>query len=218
MLGFIHPLAVFLQIEKKYKEKQKIVSPVYGRSTFSFSSMRLTLLFLAVLSYHLSIGQHRGQTDSIADRAIWKHVKTKAYSVDYPPNWTLDQSSSDGTEFTLFPPKARGNGGFTANLNFVIQDISGRDLNLDKYAILSERQVHTLVENSKLIAAERIDSMRPAFHQIVYTGDHDKKRLKWKMRFWVLKDKAYILTYTATKEDFGLHIERVDEIMDTCKL
>ena len=83
---------------------------------------------------------------------------------------------------------------------------------------LTDRQIHTMASNSKMILSERIDANAVPFHQIMYTGHYNEQLIKWKMHFWVAKGKVYILKYTATKENFGLHIKAADEIMDTFQL
>ena len=179
--------------------------------------MRTILAIIFLFSTH-TIAYSQAPQDSVALKVNWKTIKTKNYSLQYPPNWILNQGDPGGAAVILYARMPKKANDFVENVNLMIQDLSDRNLNLDSYTVLSERQVHTLVENSKLIKSERVDSLKHEFHQITYTGDFDKHQLKWHMRFWVVKDEAYVLTYTSTKENFGLYAERAVEIMETFKL
>ena len=180
-------------------------------------SLKFVLLGLSILLYsNLQAGILIG--DSVAPKENWKVIKEKGYMLSYPSHWLFNAGSKDGIAFTMYAPGPKAFGGYEENLNLSIHDLAEKNMDLNTYTRLSERQIHTLISNSNMILSERIDTIDDAFHQIVYTGDYNEQVLKWKMRFWVVKDKVYILTYTATKEKFGLHIKAAEEIMDTFKL
>ena len=181
-------------------------------------SIHLVSLLLSLLICNPIMAKTGEPQDSVILRADWKKLKTKEYSLSYPSNWILNQDKTQATHFTLYAPGPKAVGSFEKNINLSIQDLSDRNLNLDKYTTLSERQIHTLVENSELLESTRIDTLEVPFHEIIYTGDYYEQKLKWKMRFWVVKDQVYILTYTASKETFGLYSKIAGEIMDTFRL
>ena len=181
-------------------------------------SLSSLLLGLALLLTSASLAQTQAPTDSTALKVNWKKMKEKGYSMGYPPHWVMNVGSVNGVAFTLYAPEDKSLGGYEANINLSVQDLSDKKLDLNSYTRLSERQIHTLVENSKLIKSVRNDTADVPYHQITYTGDFNETKLKWMMRFWVVKDKVYILTYTALKDNFELQIEAAKEIMNTFKL
>ena len=181
-------------------------------------TFHISILTALIFCSSLSLSANGIRADSVELRINWKEIKSKAYKIQHPSHWIFSQGSADGIAFTLYAPGPKSFSGYEENINLMVQDLEKKNLDLDTYTRMSERQIHTLVENSKMIISERIDSIEVPFHQIIYTGDYNGQKLKWKMRFWVTKNKAYILNYTATKENFGLYIELASEIMDTFKL
>ena len=184
----------------------------------AMKSWSLLLLGFVLLFPSNSFAETEESQDSTSLKVNWKNIKEKGYSISYPSHWAMSEGSADGIVFTLYAPGPKSFAGYEENINLMIHDLSGKNMDLDTYTRLCERQIHTMVSNSKMILSERIEASAVPFHQIMYTGDYNEQLLKWKMRFWVAKGNVYILTYTATKENFGLHIKVADEIMDTFHL
>lgn len=177
----------------------------------------LLLGFVLLFSNRVCAG-NGCSSDSLSVKVNWKMIKEKRYSLSYHSAWTAQEGSADGIALTLMAPGPKSFGGYEENINLAIHDLSGKNMDLDSYTRMCERQIHTMVSNSKIILSERSDTTGTPFHQILYIGDYNEQLLKWKMRFWVAHNKVYVLTYTATKENFGLYIRTADEIMDTFKL
>src|SRR5579862_6208719 len=95
-----------------------------------FESLVLLLLFSAV---------------GYSQEGNWRLLDQPEYTQSYPSGWSLDQSGKMGTKFILFSGKI--DNGFSDNLNLLIQDLNGSGLDLDKYVILSEGQVKTMITN-----------------------------------------------------------------------
>jgi hypothetical protein len=147
----------------------------------------------------------------------WKYLDGPEYEISYPPNWSADQSGVSGTSFILFG-RNPNEGKFRENINLIIQDLKGLNFDLDRYAELSERQVRTLVNNLKFIESKRVKLNDDEFHLVVYEGDQGQFQLKWKQYCWVEKDRAFILTFTSTRETYDLFINSADSILNSFKV
>ena len=180
--------------------------------------LSVLIISLVILVSSSALAQDKESEEPATLTANWTKIKKKEYSMAYPPHWRMNQRLADGVDVVLYAPNPSSSDGFATNINLTVQDLSDRKLDLNSYTRLSERQIHTLVENSTMIKSERIDTTDVPFHQIIYTGDYNATKLKWIMRFWVVKKHAYILTYTSLKDDFGLHSEAAQHIMDTFEL
>jgi len=205
------PVSVQVTINHKrsYKVRLQVIS-MKNKGLLFFSCM-------LILS-NCASASAGGLSDSISLKANWKNIKKKGYSLSYPSNWVMSEGSADGIAFTLQAPGPKSFGGYEENINLMIHDVSGKNMDLDSYSRLCERQIHTMVNNSKMILSERSKDEGAPYHLIMYTGEYDEQLLKWKMRFWIAKGKVYTLTYTSTKETFGMHLKVADEIMDTFNL
>jgi hypothetical protein len=133
----------------------------------------------------------------------WKTLEEKNYSIQYPADWELNQSGQMGTTFFLFSPLSSDQDKFRENINLLIQDLSGHNINLDKYTEISEGQVKTMITNSTLIESKRVKNGSEEFHRIIYTGDQGIFHLKFEQFYWIKNDKAYVLTFTCEQDKFS---------------
>jgi hypothetical protein len=135
--------------------------------------------------------------------AGWKTFRGTNYSIQYPPKWELNQSGQMGTSFILFSPLESDKDQFRENVNLLIQDLTGQNINLDRFVEISEEQVKTMMSNSTLFESKRIKNADQEFHKMAYSGDQGVFRLKFEQYFWVIKQKAYILTLTCEENRFS---------------
>ncbi|MCB0438606.1 MAG: hypothetical protein KDD20_07695 [Mangrovimonas sp.] len=139
--------------------------------------------------------------------------KKEGYSIKYPKDWRLDTSGQMNTLFILFSPNTE-NDTFNENINFIIQDLTGQNMDLESYTKLSEDQIKTMVPNGKWI-----ESKRNGNHQeVVWSGFVANNNLKFKQFFYVKDDKAYILTFTALETTFDDYINIGSEILNSFQL
>lgn len=149
-----------------------------------------------------------GQTQKSNDKALeenpdWKTLDGKDYSIKYPADWELNQNGEMGTTFVLFSPLDARQDKFRDNVNFIIQDLSGYNLDLNKFVEISETQVKTMITNSILIESTRIKTDTDEFHRMIFTGDQGMLHLKFEQFFWVKNDKSYVLTLTCEQDKFS---------------
>src|SRR5437867_1047648 len=94
-----------------------------------------TLSFIAVTFWGFS------QSDTTSR---WTRYAKESYQIRYPGSWTFDTSKMMGSEFFIFSPKENDNDKFSENVSLVIQDLKGQNIDLDKYAQISEGQIKSL--------------------------------------------------------------------------
>lgn len=141
----------------------------------------------------------------------WKTLSEANYTISYPAAWQLDQSKAMGTTFILFASGATA-GMFRENVNLLIQDLTGMGLDLDKYVQISEQQFKTLITDGNVLSSKRTKNDKTEFHEITATGRQGVLHLKYKQRYWVLGNKAYVLTFTAlqsTYDDYAVVADKV---------
>src|SRR5258707_10770442 len=144
----------------------------------------------------------------------WKTLESAELLIKYPGQWELNQSGIANTNFILFAPNQSPT--FRNNLNLIIQDLKGQNIDLNKFTEISVEQIKQYITNSKILQSETT-TVGPK-HKIVYTGTQGQLNLKWKQYYWVKNEKAYILTFTADQLSFDKQIEEVNSIMDSFKI
>lgn len=133
----------------------------------------------------------------------WKTFVEDNYSIQYPTTWELNNSKQMGTSFILFSPLTSEKDQFKENVNLLIQDLKGYNLDLDKYTAISEEQIKTMITDGKIVESKKMTSGTSAYQKIIYTGTQGIFKLEFEQYYWVEKDKAYILTFTCEESQFA---------------
>lgn len=155
------------------------------------------------------------QQDKIED---WKTYEDSNYTIQYPPNWELDLKGEMRTSFILFSPSENENDKFIENVNLIIQDLKGMNMNMDKYVEISEEQLKTMITNSVLIESKRVKDKNPEYHKLIYTGNQESLQFQFEQYLWIINEKAYILTLTCEINKFSEYKEVGEKILNSFSL
>ncbi|MEO8759474.1 MAG: hypothetical protein ABI448_01185 [Bacteroidia bacterium] len=145
----------------------------------------------------------------------WNTFTQANYEIKYPSNWELDQSGKMGTSFIVFSPLENENDKFKENINLVIQDLTGKNINLDKYTKISEEQIKTMITNSKILESEQVKNDLTEYHKVIYTGDQGIYHLTFEQYYWVMNEKVYIITFTSEVTTFKNYRGVGEKIMNS---
>jgi hypothetical protein len=127
----------------------------------------------------------------------WKTINENTYSVQYPDNWELNSEKSMGTSFILFTQQTSTDDKFRENVNLIIQNLEGYNLNLDDYVSISEEQINKMVTNGKIIESKRLFKNNSEFQKVIFTGDQGIFNLKFIQYYFIKDEKAFVLTFTS---------------------
>jgi len=169
----------------------------------------LTFLFLLTSSLCLA------QRDSEKVSTNWKTFDTSNYSIQYPAQWELSQKGQMGTTFILFAPLDSAGDQFRENVNLLIQDLTGYNLNLDQFTELSLSQIKTMISNSSLLESKKIKNGSEEHQHVIYTGDQGAFHFQFEQYFWVRDNQAFILTFTADQIKFADYKEVREKILNS---
>lgn len=145
----------------------------------------------------------------------WKTFDQPNYSIQYPLSWELNLSGQMGMSFIILSPRESEQDKFSENVNLVIQDLTGKDIDINKYTKISEDQIKTMLTNSHLIESKRIKKDSYEYHKINYTFDQGIFHLKLEQFYWVINQKAYVLTFTSEQNKYADFVERGEKIMNS---
>jgi hypothetical protein len=99
-----------------------------------------------------------------------------------------------------------------------IQDLQGKNINLDKYVEISEGQIKTMLINGNLIESKRLSENGTEFQKIICTCEQGVYKFKLELYIWIKNAKAYVLTLNCEIDQFEKYIETGEKIMNSFKL
>lgn len=140
-----------------------------------------------------------GQNNSSNDL---KTLNQSNFSIQYPSAWELNESGQQGTTFIVLSALESGDDKFRENVNLVIQDLTGHNLRLDEYTVISVDQIKTMIPNSSLLENKKMSANNTDFQKVIYTGEPGTYKLKFEQYYFVLDNKAYVLTLTCEQDKF----------------
>lgn len=171
--------------------------------------MKKLLLFI-LLTTCINITVHAQKT--------WKTITQDAYTIKHPSNWTSDTSGKMGVDVFLFSEHTSAEDKFAENVNVLVQDLAGYDIDLDKYTEISEQQIKTMMKDGKITKSERITSGSQPYHRIIYVGKQSGFDLKFEQRYYVKNEKAFVLTLTCEASQFDNYKAIGTKIMGSFQL
>ncbi|NQX81349.1 MAG: hypothetical protein HRT66_05065 [Flavobacteriaceae bacterium] len=148
----------------------------------------------------------------------WDSLNEKDYSIQYPEKWDLNKSGQMGTSFILFSQLTSKNDKFKENVNLIIQDLTGHNIDLNKYVEISEGQIKTMITDGNIISSNRIKNKVTEFQKVIYTGKQGIFNLKFEQYYWVQHDKAYVLTLTCEVNEFKNFKDIGEKMLDSFKI
>ena len=143
---------------------------------------------------------------------------SKNYQISYPDLWEFDTSKMMGTTFFIFSPLENDSDTFRENVNFVIQDLSGQDINLETYKQISDAQFENLLKKEDIIESTIIKSGQKEYFRASYLMTQGKFRLKITSICYLANKKAYLLTFTSELSKYDSYKETGEKILASFKL
>ena len=148
----------------------------------------------------------------------WIYRDTTEYSIKYPADWKFQSIGQIGIQFIVTSMPTCETDSFRENINLVVEDLLGTDLTLDKYASMSEEQIKELVYNVKILKSERVKTESDEYQCIVYEGEQGKNKLTFEQYYRVSNMKAYVLTFTAGRNEYADYREIAEKIMNSFQI
>lgn len=170
-------------------------------------NLAIKILFPFLLVAFSVCAQSNRNTEQVPFIAVdsigWKMFSTVDYSIKYPQDWELNTSGVLGAAFFLMSPAEDEQDRFKENVNLIVQDLNGVEIDLDKYVQISEDQVRTAIANSSLLESKRDGKGNDEFHRLVFLGDQGNFHLRFEQYYWIYNKKAYVLTLTCEQKEIA---------------
>ena len=75
-----------------------------------------------------------------------------------------------------------------------------------------------MMTNSNILETKTLHANNLEYHKIIYTGDQGVFHLKYEQYYWVINDKAYILTFTSEQDKYSGLKETAEKVMNSFML
>lgn len=175
---------------------------------FKTDTMKLIFILPFLFITHFSFSQ--------TDSAIQKTTFTiDNYKIQYPKDWRLDTSKAMGTELFLFSPLENDTDKFSENVNIIIQDLGGQNIDLEKYKKITDRQITEIATDSKVYESLITEIDNKEYFKITYAMTQGKFRLKITSLCFIKNDKAYLATFGSEFDKYDQYKKIGEEILSS---
>jgi hypothetical protein len=172
---------------------------------------------IAIIYLSISILGY-GQTQASKDKLNFQTIDRGSYSIQYPLAWLIDTSKQFGSDLFLLSANESEMDKFKENVNVMIQNLKGLNLDLDKFVQVSENQVKTYVTNGKVLESKRINQNGLEFHKLIYLGTQGVFSLKTEQYYFIKDEKAFVVTFVAEEDQFDKYIAIAEKMMQSFKV
>jgi hypothetical protein len=175
------------------------------------------LILVTLLACEKRSASEVTDTSTIIDDGDLKVIESPNFTISFPKDWTADLNKNMGTSFLLFAPAEEG-ANFRDNINLLIQKLPDAGYDLNKYVDVSLQQMSTGLSNNNLLESKRMKANAEEYHLLIFTGEQNSRKLKWKQIYRIEGDQAYVLTFTASQEGYDRQLETADKILESFRL
>lgn len=149
------------------------------------------------------------------NETTWVTHSTDVYSIEYPENWSLDESGMLGSSFFIFSNLESKEDNFRENTNLMIQDLKNMNLDLDAFVELSKSQIKDLMTDGVILEDERVKSKDQEYHELLFQATQGNFKIKTKQYYFLQNEKAYVLTLTLTEDTFEKYNKMGHKILNS---
>ncbi|HEY9692184.1 MAG TPA: protein kinase [Oculatellaceae cyanobacterium] len=141
--------------------------------------------------------------------------------IKYPENWQKQDVENPFTgEVVLFTSQFSNQiNKFEPKISIRIEELSGQPISLENYTNLSIKEIQKYLLNSDITDSSSTTLGGIPAHRVVYNGVEGDSRLIKHLEVWaVFNQKAYIVSYTATPEEYPNNLESIEKMINSFEI
>jgi hypothetical protein len=139
------------------------------------------------------------------------------FSIKYLSRWHRVDNYM-GTVVLFLSLKERLGDPFQEHVNVVVYDYSNATKTLDEYTKTMLWQVRMYVADVEVLESGDATLAGQPGYRIVYTGSKGDSSFRWMQTWTMSDDKAYIITYTSTVDEYDAYLADVEEMIESFKI
>jgi hypothetical protein len=134
----------------------------------------------------------------------WQRITTDTWSLDAPPDWTVDTEGISGAELVMAPPAESEDDSFYETINLTIIPIENAKMNLDSFLALNLETMMLYLPNWELEERNPVNMSGLPAVQLIYSGVLQSYSMRW-CQWYALKDhEAWVLTLAAEQRRYPI--------------
>ncbi len=137
------------------------------------------------------------------------------YTIEYPANW---QKVYFENATAFIRSKENDSSTSQENVNILIQDLSAEPMTLQAYNDLSKKQYIDGYGPSSIISMKDTTFCGQQAEVSIFKMSYGGQPIKLEQLWFILKNTAYLLTYTARPEKFETYRHTAEKLMRSFKL
>jgi PsbP len=142
----------------------------------------------------------------------------ETYTIQYPNDWKVDTSKDVGADIFIFASLENEKDKFRENINVIIQDLTGQDIDLEKYKDITDKQIDELATEGSVIESSVVEKDKDAYYKIIYGMSQGKYKLIITSICYIYNEKAYLATFTTEKSSYENYKKIGDDIFESFKV
>ena len=147
----------------------------------------------------------------------WKTFETQDYSIKYPRLWMVNQSGYMGTSFLIISKQTSIRDFYQENVSLV-EEVVSDTTDLEQYVQISIKELQDTVQYVEIIKDTLISHNENNFHQLIYESQEGMNKITTEKYFFLKKQKAYTLTFSAKSIELGRYQPIGEGILNSFKL
>ncbi len=148
----------------------------------------------------------------------WSIIEDTQYAIEYPNEWKIDRSGQSGSRFILFSKPTSTVDTFRENVNLIIQDLTGKNIDLIDFATLSENQIRSQLSPDAISFSQQLQANDLSYHKLIYKGRQGNFDLQFEQYYWVENEKAFVLTLTCEEKEFEKFQQIGEKILNSFRI
>ncbi len=148
----------------------------------------------------------------------YKDFVGNRYQIQYPTSWQIDSSRKMGADLLLFSPLEGGSDTFRDNVNVIIQDLAGRNMDLAKYRAFTDDQLKRISRSIEIYESVLDDTGDKQFYFVSYAMTQGQYRMRIMTKCFIANNKAYLATFTCELNKFEQYSAVASDILKSFKL
>jgi len=147
----------------------------------------------------------------------WNKQENNDLEIYYPQGWKFNASGEMGALFFIYSPLENENDLFQDNINLVVHPLASNDIDLNEYYIATFSDIKKQLLSVNVQEEEQFFNNNIEIQKVVFSAIQEDFVLMVQQYYFIHKQEAYIMTFTAEEIKFDDYIEFVDLIMESFK-
>lgn len=143
----------------------------------------------------------------------YKMFSKNGFEISYPDGWRVDTSGTMNSKVFFFSPLEGPEDKFSENLNVMMQNLGGHQIDIQKYKEISEQQIKVMFSDGRLLESKVVDNNGREEYRLLYEFSQGIFKLKVSAICFIKNDMAYLATFTSEMSKFERYQKTAERML-----